>query len=289
MYPFEVYDETTKRVEFYFNLWEDYESNLFKQYPLTSRKRVLLDLINPADRFKDVKTHDWNPHANLGNCYLNNHDCFYCNDDWSVIFDVYPAHNYASTGDSLKFFAELGHENPAGEKIKLLSTSSNIDDDASIRYAYFRNKFWLVSHYKTYYNYEYYEGYILPPTMSWTVSNTCYTSPKSGLKHTFKSTPSKIQNPYVNAFKNYSASISTDTIFYSNETQEWYCKGTNNYIGSYTTLHRGNDLPAIVYANGDKEWWIFGKRHRLDGPAVVYGNKQYFYENGVYLGDQESS
>ena len=260
---------------------------------MTSRKRVLLELINPADRFKDVKTLDWNPHANLGNCYLNNHDCFYCNEDWSVIFDVYPAHNYASTGDSLKFFAEPGHENPAGEKIKLLSTSSNIDDESSIRYAYFRNKFWLVSHYKTYktyYNYSYYEyeGYIFTPTMSWTVSNTYYTPPKSGLKHTFKSTPSKTQNPYVNAFKSVSK-IETDTIFYSNETQEWYYKGTNVYSGSYTSLHREDDLPAVVYANGDKEWWHGGVRHRKNGPAIIAGDKKYWYERGIYLGNQEPS
>jgi hypothetical protein len=26
--------------------------------------------------------------------------------------------------------------------------------------------------------------------------------------------------------------------------------------------------PAVEYANGGKEWWVFGVRHRLDGPAV---------------------
>jgi hypothetical protein len=281
VYPFEVYDENTKRVEFYFNLWQEYKDNLFKKYPLTSNKRVLLDLINPADRFKDVKTHDWNPHANIGNLYLNNKDCFYCNDDWSVLFDVYPAHNYDSTGDSLKFFAELTPENPAGEKVKLLSTSSNIDSDSSIRYAYFRNKFWLVSNY-TKYPHENYEDCIFPK-INWSVfanpglsfPSTAYNSPT--LKSTFKSSyMEEIKIPILYA----------DTIFYSNETQEWY-----SYQSNYTILHRSphGDLPAVVYPNGDKEWWVKGKRHREKGPAIIIGNKQYWYRDGIYLGDKKPS
>jgi hypothetical protein len=35
------------------------------------------------------------------------------------------------------------------------------------------------------------------------------------------------------------------------------------------------DLPAVEYANGDKEWWRRGRRHRDDGPAIIYEEKEY--------------
>ncbi|RTK95517.1 MAG: hypothetical protein EKK64_06760 [Neisseriaceae bacterium] len=230
MYPFEVYDEKTKRVEFSFPIWEDYKIELFKQYPANARRRIEIELVNPEDRLKDVKTrHDWNPHAEIGKLYLNNHDCFYYNENWSVIFDVYPSHRHFS--ESYRFIAERGHINPLGERLTLLSTSSSIDNDNAIRYAYFRDKFWLVLNYTQY-----------------TKNNV------------------------------YDLFLTEEVIHYSNETKEWY---------SYGVLHRDHDFPAIEYANGDKEWWSRGRRHRSEGPAIICGNKQYWYENGVYLGDQK--
>lgn len=47
-------------------------------------------------------------------------------------------------------------------------------------------------------------------------------------------------------------------------------------------IHR-NRLPAVEYANGDCEYWNFGCRHRLNGPAVIYGNKKYFFKDGEFV------
>ncbi len=56
-------------------------------------------------------------------------------------------------------------------------------------------------------------------------------------------------------------------------TQEWYQNGKR---------HR-DDGPAMVYPSGTEVWYQNGKRHRDDGPAVVYldedGNQRW-YQNG---------
>ena len=241
MYPFEVYDETTKRVEFYFNLWNEFKKDLFKQYPSNFKPRIEIELINPAERLKDVKTQAWNPHADIGNGYLNNHDCFYYNENWSVIFDVYPSHNYSSP-ESYRILSELGHENPLGEKLTLLSTSKNLYDGNSIRYAYFRGKYWLVS------------IFIDQDERDMIFGKTIVFSDNG-----------------------------TSVIFYSNETKEYYCYSCNGGV----VLSRGGDLPAVEYANGDKEWWADGVRHRAKGPAIIYGNKQYWFNEGIYYADNQ--
>ena len=68
-----------------------------------------------------------------------------------------------------------------------------------------------------------------------------------------------------------------------NGTKE-FCsiKSINSNLGSIL-LHRDNDLPAVEYPNGDKEWWCLGIRHRLNGPAVIYGNKQFWFEFGEFI------
>ncbi|RTK95522.1 MAG: hypothetical protein EKK64_06785 [Neisseriaceae bacterium] len=73
------------------------------------------------------------------------------------------------------------------------------------------------------------------------------------------------------------------TVIYENGTKEWW-RHKDTAWERKRELHRDNG-PAVEYSNGDKEWWFFGKRHRLDGPAVVYGNKQYFYELGEFIND----
>ncbi|RTK97791.1 MAG: hypothetical protein EKK64_00890 [Neisseriaceae bacterium] len=60
---------------------------------------------------------------------------------------------------------------------------------------------------------------------------------------------------------------------YSNGTKEWHWDNE---------FHRECDQPAVVYPNGDKEWWYHGKRHREYGPALIIGNKQYWYKNGEF-------
>ena len=82
---------------------------------------------------------------------------------------------------------------------------------------------------------------------------------------------------------------------YSNGDKKWWINdeqyflqenGTKEFINSYRTgsreLHR-RDLPAVEYPNGDQEWWLWGKRHRLDGPAVIIGNKQFWFEEGEFI------
>ncbi len=44
--------------------------------------------------------------------------------------------------------------------------------------------------------------------------------------------------------------------------KHWYLNGKR---------HR-TDGPAIVYADGTKHWYLNGKRHRTDGPAYVHAN-----------------
>ena len=56
----------------------------------------------------------------------------------------------------------------------------------------------------------------------------------------------------------------------------------NDPFNTSLILHRSK-FPAIEYANGDKEWWYNGKRHRLDGPAVIYGDKKFWFENGEFI------
>ena len=57
--------------------------------------------------------------------------------------------------------------------------------------------------------------------------------------------------------------------------------GTKEYYNHNWMLHKF-DSPAIEYANGDVEYWEDGLRHRTDGPAVVIGDKQYWFENGEF-------
>jgi hypothetical protein len=72
----------------------------------------------------------------------------------------------------------------------------------------------------------------------------------------------------------YFHSFEEPSIIYPNGTKEWYVEDK---------LHRSKDLPAVVYPNGDKEWWHFGKRHNKNSPAVIYGNKKYWFCNGDFL------
>ena len=59
--------------------------------------------------------------------------------------------------------------------------------------------------------------------------------------------------------------------------------GTKEFFDFGGRLNRHKDLPAIEYPNGDKEWWKKGKRHRKDGPAIIYGEKQFWFVNGEFI------
>ena len=53
----------------------------------------------------------------------------------------------------------------------------------------------------------------------------------------------------------------------------WYLNGKR---------HR-TDGPAIIYHSGSQYWYLNDKLHRTDGPAVIYPDgTQYWYLNGKY-------
>ncbi|MEI8270735.1 MAG: hypothetical protein WCG45_05170 [bacterium] len=83
----------------------------------------------------------------------------------------------------------------------------------------------------------------------------------------------RIQSDFISNFF-----FDNPSIIYKNGTKEWYFKDDVKFY----MLHRENGLPAIEYSNGDKEWWRFGKRHRANGPAVIYNNKEYWYDYGDF-------
>lgn len=80
-------------------------------------------------------------------------------------------------------------------------------------------------------------------------------------------------------------------LIHPNKTKEWHVKLDKiipNRDGMFpfsrsTKLHRFLDSPAIEYPNGDKEYWRNGQRHRTHGPAVIYGNKKYWFEKGEFI------
>lgn len=56
-----------------------------------------------------------------------------------------------------------------------------------------------------------------------------------------------------------------------NGTIEWSLHGK---------LHR-LDGPAVIYGNEEKQWWVEGKLHRLNGPAIEWPNgTKEWYANG---------
>ena len=146
MYPFEVWNEEQQRIDFHFDRWRHFATNLFQQYPVQQYvPRAEIDLIFPSDRLEDIPVHGWNPHHEIGNHHLSVYDCFYESDEWSTIFEAYPAHIRITDGnESYRLFVEKGHQDPWGEPIKIMSTSSFIGDDTSHRYAYFRGKYWKI-------------------------------------------------------------------------------------------------------------------------------------------------
>lgn len=145
MYPFEVWDERTQRVEFYFDRWRSFIDDKYASYPATpEHARIETTLYFGSENLHDVFVHDWNPHHEIGNTHLSVYDCFYDSSNWSTIFDVYPAHALRDGRETWKIIIEEGHENPWGEPIRIMSTSSDIYDDTAHRFAYFRGKYWKL-------------------------------------------------------------------------------------------------------------------------------------------------
>lgn len=185
MYPFEVWDETTQQIEFYYNRFAEFEDNLFRQYPTTpNHLRVEVDLYFPSDRLEDVYVHDWNPHHEIGNRHLSVYDCFYDSSNWSTIFETYPLHD-RSNPHAIKLYAEEDHTNPWGEPIRFMSTSWDFRNNSSHRFAYFRGKYWKVLS-PIFYNprmgTNYLYGHYNFDTLDWiTINPTLYFPPADGV------------------------------------------------------------------------------------------------------------
>lgn len=52
---------------------------------------------------------------------------------------------------------------------------------------------------------------------------------------------------------------------------EWYSTGKRHKV----------DGPAVIHEDGHTEWWLNGQLHRTDGPAVIYADgTQLWYLHG---------
>lgn len=52
---------------------------------------------------------------------------------------------------------------------------------------------------------------------------------------------------------------------------EWYSNGKRHKV----------DGPAVIHEDGHTEWWLNGQHHRTDGPAVIYADgTQLWYLHG---------
>jgi hypothetical protein len=58
----------------------------------------------------------------------------------------------------------------------------------------------------------------------------------------------------------------------NSNNRRWYLNGKRHRL----------DGPAVITANGDKYWYTNDKIHRLDGPAIIYASSnQYWCLNGI--------
>ncbi|RTK95553.1 MAG: hypothetical protein EKK64_06940 [Neisseriaceae bacterium] len=103
-----------------------------------------------------------------------------------------------------------------------------------------------------------------------------------------------IENSWYKKYKHFlylfKYSPKSPLIIWDNGTKEWHnielVRKRDKRNSVNLTYHRlEEDGPAVIYSNGDKEWWFNGKRHRNDGPAVTYGNKEYWFHYGEFRGN----
>ncbi len=66
-------------------------------------------------------------------------------------------------------------------------------------------------------------------------------------------------------------------------TKTVHPNGNMYYQNEHGKRHR-EDGPAVIWKNGSKFWCINGKLHREDGPAVIYpdGDKVYYLHGIPY-------
>lgn len=72
--------------------------------------------------------------------------------------------------------------------------------------------------------------------------------------------------------------VNVDKGFY---VEVLFSDGMLKRVDEVGTLHSPRDKPAVEDADGGLEWWARGRRHRLDGPAVVKRTVTEWWDNGM--------
>ena len=75
---------------------------------------------------------------------------------------------------------------------------------------------------------------------------------------------------------------------YSDLDKYEYINGDIIYYKKGTDIKSNPYGPAYIGSNGYKGYWIEDKLHRLDGPAIIYGDcqEQYFIDNKFLTKEQ---
>lgn len=137
MWPFECIG-LDGRVYFHFDNWARFLAQKQREYPSPiDRHRFELTLIYPRLRLEEVFTP-------LGP--VSHHDIHFHSNDWSTVFEVYPAHCFSADGDnSIKIIIEDGHINPWGQPVTVMSENPlDAFDNNYNNFVYFQERHWKI-------------------------------------------------------------------------------------------------------------------------------------------------
>jgi hypothetical protein len=129
--------------------WVDQRNHWFQQYPVQPPEKHLrldIELTHPRRLMSEVPV-SFNPHLPPYDAY----ECFYICDDWSIIFDIC---NIDTPHEEpvLRMLVESGHQEPWGERIRLLSTAGTIFHESWAArknwndFAFFRGQYWKITY-----------------------------------------------------------------------------------------------------------------------------------------------
>lgn len=129
--------------------WLEQRDQWFSEYPLqpieSKHLRLDLELSFPRQQMSEVPV-DKSPHFNY-----DSRECFYVCADWSVIFNVEEIEDTQHERPTLRMLVESCHDNPMGDRIRLMSTACTIiHEHWAARqnwndFAFFRGKFWRIT------------------------------------------------------------------------------------------------------------------------------------------------
>ena len=137
MWPFECVDNNGKTY-FHYDNWGRFLAQKQKGYPPPiDHRRYAITLIYPRLRLEEVF---------IPTGSLSHHDISFHSNNWSTIFDVYPAHCFTADGDnSIILLIEEGHVNPWGTPVVVMSDNPEHGFDNSYRnFVYFRGRYWKI-------------------------------------------------------------------------------------------------------------------------------------------------